>query len=81
MSIQVIEVEDDSPYIGSPISGDLMYVIDNRDNRLTMILDWIGENTQKSHKIVHDGQGVQIWFFDARDRTNFHNTWISEKTD
>jgi hypothetical protein len=55
-----------------------MYTVDNLDNRLTYIIDWIDENVKHSHRVVHDGYATSIWFYDAGDRQMFVERWMTE---
>lgn len=78
MAITAYEVEDDSPYVAAPFSGDEIFVITHGDNRLARISDWARDNCRNTYELRRAGNDHHLWFFDVRDRKIFRETWMAD---
>lgn len=69
---EIIQAENDSPYTGSPQMGDVVYVFDVNDNRLSEMFDWIKSNSYKRHQVFNWSDGrTAIWFSDTYESNKF----------
>ncbi len=62
----------ESPYQGYPQIGDIVYLIDDRDNRQAMISDWCEEECAPGWCIfIHSDGKIGLWFSDIDDQKRF----------
>lgn len=79
MSIEKIVVSeaDASLYQGYPQMDDVVYLMDDRDNRQGIIADWCEENCYYAYFIFNHSVGKKgFWFSNVGEQERFEKEWM-----